>query len=118
MRGAIKRLRCSVRLGYCGTEADSWARGGASASAAAMTFLLWNLQTGEARARWRRRLRPMLRRASCAPCDVTVPRAWAARSTAHYAIHAKLLNLGQCSSRYKTTLLDQLSWQTPTENKR
>ena len=50
MRGAIKRLRCSVRLGYCATEAHSWARGGASASAAAMTSLLWNAQTGEARA--------------------------------------------------------------------
>ncbi|KAG0422965.1 hypothetical protein HPB47_001251 [Ixodes persulcatus] len=50
MRGAIKRLRCSVRLGYCATEAHSWARGGASASAAAMTLLLWNAQTAEARA--------------------------------------------------------------------
>ncbi|KAG0428833.1 hypothetical protein HPB47_024209 [Ixodes persulcatus] len=40
----------SVRLGYCATEAHSWARGGASASAAAMTALLWNAQTGEARA--------------------------------------------------------------------
>ncbi|KAG0424986.1 hypothetical protein HPB47_027829 [Ixodes persulcatus] len=30
--------------------AHSWARGGASASAAAMTSLLWNAQTGEARA--------------------------------------------------------------------
>ncbi|KAG0429438.1 hypothetical protein HPB47_023638 [Ixodes persulcatus] len=39
-----------VRLGYCATEAHSWARGGASASAAAMTSLLWNAQTGEARA--------------------------------------------------------------------
>ncbi|KAG0423810.1 hypothetical protein HPB47_000420 [Ixodes persulcatus] len=39
----------SVRLGYCATEAHSWARGGASASAAAMTSL-WNAQTGEAHA--------------------------------------------------------------------
>ncbi|KAG0424598.1 hypothetical protein HPB47_028193 [Ixodes persulcatus] len=36
--------------GYCATEAHSWARGGASASAAAMTSLLWNAQTAEARA--------------------------------------------------------------------
>ncbi|KAG0419098.1 hypothetical protein HPB47_004390 [Ixodes persulcatus] len=50
MRGAIKRLRCSFRLGYFATEAHSWARGGASASAAAMTSLLWNAQTGEAAA--------------------------------------------------------------------
>ena len=50
MRGAFKRLRCSVRLGYCATEAHSWARGGASESAAAMTSLLWNALTGEARA--------------------------------------------------------------------
>ncbi|KAG0432851.1 hypothetical protein HPB47_020453, partial [Ixodes persulcatus] len=42
----IRRPR--VRLGYCATEAHSWARGGASASAAAMTSLLWNAQTGEA----------------------------------------------------------------------
>ncbi|KAG0428961.1 hypothetical protein HPB47_024102 [Ixodes persulcatus] len=35
-------------LGYCATEVHSWARGGASASAAAMTSLLWNVQTGEA----------------------------------------------------------------------
>ncbi|KAG0422310.1 hypothetical protein HPB47_001856 [Ixodes persulcatus] len=39
----------AVRLRYCATEAHSWARGGASASAAAMTSLLWNAQTGEAR---------------------------------------------------------------------
>ncbi|KAG0412272.1 hypothetical protein HPB47_010594 [Ixodes persulcatus] len=38
-----------VRLGYCVTEAHSWARGGTSASAAAMTSL-WNAQTAEARA--------------------------------------------------------------------
>ncbi|KAG0425090.1 hypothetical protein HPB47_027720 [Ixodes persulcatus] len=37
-----------VRLCYCATEALSWARGGASASAASMTSLLWNAQTGEA----------------------------------------------------------------------
>ncbi|KAM7304584.1 hypothetical protein ISCGN_014484 [Ixodes scapularis] len=49
MRGAIKQLRCSVRFGNCATEAHSWARGGPSASAAAMTSLLWNTQTGEAR---------------------------------------------------------------------
>ncbi|KAG0415020.1 hypothetical protein HPB47_007825 [Ixodes persulcatus] len=48
MRGAIKRRRCCVRIGYCAMEAHSWARGGASASAAAMTSLLWNAQTGEA----------------------------------------------------------------------
>ncbi|KAG0411235.1 hypothetical protein HPB47_011633 [Ixodes persulcatus] len=40
--------RMLVRLGYCATEAHGWARGGASASAAAMTSLLWNAQTGEA----------------------------------------------------------------------
>ncbi|KAG0424867.1 hypothetical protein HPB47_027934 [Ixodes persulcatus] len=39
-----------ARLGYCATEAHSWARGGASASAAATTSLLWNAQTAEARA--------------------------------------------------------------------
>ncbi|KAG0423743.1 hypothetical protein HPB47_000529, partial [Ixodes persulcatus] len=39
-----------VRLGYCATEAHSSARGGASASAAAMASLLWNAQTAEARA--------------------------------------------------------------------
>ncbi|CAN7985745.1 unnamed protein product [Ixodes pacificus] len=92
MRGAIKRLRCSVRLGYCATEAHSWARGGASASAAAMTSLLWKAQTGEISA---------AAAEACAPCDVTAPRACTARSTAHYASHAKLLNLGQFSSRYK-----------------
>ncbi|KAG0419836.1 hypothetical protein HPB47_003849 [Ixodes persulcatus] len=42
--------RYGVILGYCATDADTWARGGASASAAAMTSLLWNVQTGEARA--------------------------------------------------------------------
>ncbi|KAM7295532.1 hypothetical protein ISCGN_025032 [Ixodes scapularis] len=39
---------CCVRLGYCATEAHSWARGGISESAAAMTSLLWNAATGEA----------------------------------------------------------------------
>ncbi|EEC01794.1 hypothetical protein IscW_ISCW015860 [Ixodes scapularis] len=93
MRGAIKRLRCSVRLGYCATEAHSWARGGASASAAAMTSLLWNAQTGEVgvtAAALARQLCAMRRHCSSRM-----------RSTAHYASHAKLLNLGQCSSRYK-----------------
>ncbi|KAG0440382.1 hypothetical protein HPB47_016304 [Ixodes persulcatus] len=42
-------LEVSVRLGYCATEAHSWARGGASVSVAAMTSLLWNAQTTEAR---------------------------------------------------------------------
>ncbi|CAN8028171.1 unnamed protein product [Ixodes persulcatus] len=93
MRGAIKRLRCSVRLGYCATEAHSWARGGASASAAAMTSLLWNAQTGEARAS-----AAALARQLCAPYDVTAPRACAARLSRS---HAKLLNLGQCSLRYR-----------------
>ncbi|KAG0416803.1 hypothetical protein HPB47_006117 [Ixodes persulcatus] len=50
LRGAIKRVRCSVRLGDCATEAHSWARGGASAPAAAMTSLLRNAQSAEARA--------------------------------------------------------------------
>ncbi|KAG0431086.1 hypothetical protein HPB47_022112 [Ixodes persulcatus] len=40
----------NVRLGYCATEAHSWARDGASASTAAMTSLPWNAQTAEARA--------------------------------------------------------------------
>ncbi|KAM7292154.1 hypothetical protein ISCGN_025400 [Ixodes scapularis] len=97
MRGAIKRLRCSVRLGYCATEAHSWARGGASASAAAMTSLLWNAQTGEAGVATAASARQL-----CAVlCDVTAPRACAVRSTAHYSSHAKLLNLSQCGSRYK-----------------
>lgn len=50
MRGAIKRLRRSVRLGYCATEAHSWVRTGTSAAAVAMTSLLWNAQNGDARA--------------------------------------------------------------------
>ncbi|KAM7315095.1 hypothetical protein ISCGN_004878 [Ixodes scapularis] len=93
-----------------------WARGGASASAAAMTSLLWNVQTARrascapcdvCSSRMRRparraRRRRRLWRASCTPCVVTAPRACTARSTAHYASHAKLLNLGQCSSLYKT----------------
>ncbi|KAM7292622.1 hypothetical protein ISCGN_025760 [Ixodes scapularis] len=108
MRGAIKQLRCSVRLGYCATEAHSWARGGTSASAAAMTSLLWNAKTGEVRAVAEEPaaaaapVRQLC--AVCAPCDATAPRACAARSTAHYASHAKLLNLGQCSSRYKNDI--------------
>ncbi|KAM7310122.1 hypothetical protein ISCGN_007075 [Ixodes scapularis] len=61
-----------------------------------------HLRRSARRARWRRSARRRrVRPASCAPCDVTAPRACAARSTAHYASHAKLLNLGQCSSRYK-----------------
>lgn len=67
---------------------------------------LWRHSSGmhrPARQAWRRQnaSRRRLRRASCAPCDVTAPRACAARSTAHYASHAKLLNLDQCSSSYK-----------------
>ncbi|KAG0439749.1 hypothetical protein HPB47_016542 [Ixodes persulcatus] len=50
----IDMYRCGmnprVRLGYCATKAHSWARGGASASAAATMSLLWNGQTAEARA--------------------------------------------------------------------
>ncbi|KAG0423379.1 hypothetical protein HPB47_000841 [Ixodes persulcatus] len=94
----------SARLGYCATEAQGWARGGASASAAAMTTLLWNAETGEARAV---AAEPA---AAAAParqlCAVYVPasRDCAARSTAHYASHAKLLNVGQCSSCYKISL--------------
>ncbi|CAN7947631.1 unnamed protein product, partial [Ixodes hexagonus] len=94
-------------LGYCATEAHGWARGGASASAAAMTSLLWNAQTGEAPAG---RGNPI-----AIGREGALPRGHAGRldpghSTrvkAHDHVttpiesHAKLLNLGQCSLRYK-----------------
>ncbi|KAM7305367.1 hypothetical protein ISCGN_015264 [Ixodes scapularis] len=116
MRGAVKRLRCSVRLGYCATEAHSWARSGASASAAAMTSLLWNAKTGEAggvgaaAASRGSHNEPCL---LCEPCSLCGSRGAVRRahyvelrrrrralrimSTAHYEGHAKLLNLGQGS---------------------
>uniref|UniRef100_A0A6B0UQH9 Uncharacterized protein n=1 Tax=Ixodes ricinus TaxID=34613 RepID=A0A6B0UQH9_IXORI len=92
MRGAIKRLRCSVRLGYCATEADSWARGGASASAAAMTSLLWNVQTGSGTPAVRRVTSLLLALAQHGARLIM-------RATRNGSTSASL----QCSSRYKNT---------------